>query len=87
MILQHAFFFNILSQFLAIISCDYISICNTLDTDFHTVYEEAKLLTDYYEEQRTKEFIQERTERIIGTMEFAIISCDYISICNTKTIL
>ena len=33
-----------------------------LDLDFNIVYEEAKLQTDYYEEQKIKEFIQERTE-------------------------
>ncbi|MGN0319125.1 MAG: hypothetical protein ACI4E1_14450, partial [Lachnospira sp.] len=39
-----------------------------LDTDFHTVYEEAKLLTDYYEKLKGEEFIQKKTEQIIGAM-------------------
>ena len=57
-----------------------------LDTDFHTVYEEAKLLTDYYEEQRTKEFIQERTERIIGTMELLGIDAGRITEYSTDVL-
>ena len=40
-----------------------------LDTDFHTVYEKAKLLTNYYEKQKAEEFIQERTEQIIRAMK------------------
>ena len=39
-----------------------------LDTSFHSVYEEAKLLTDYYEKQKAEEFIWERTEQIIKTI-------------------
>ncbi len=57
-----------------------------LDTDSHTVYEEAKLLTDYYEEQRTKEFIQERTERIIGTMELLGIDAGRITEYSTDVL-
>lgn len=30
-----------------------------MDTSFHSVYEEAKLLTDYYERQKAEEFIGE----------------------------
>lgn len=40
-----------------------------LSTDFSSVYEEAKLLTDYYEEHKAEEFIQERTEQIIDKMD------------------
>lgn len=40
-----------------------------MDTDFDSVYEESKLLTDYYEKQKAEEFIGERTEQVIRTME------------------
>ena len=40
-----------------------------MDTSFHSVYGEAKLLTDYYEKQKSEEFIRERTEQIIGAMK------------------
>lgn len=39
-----------------------------MDTSFDSVYEETKLLTDYYEKQKAEEFIQEKTEQIIGAM-------------------
>lgn len=39
-----------------------------MDTSFDSVYEETKLLTDYYEKQKEEEFIQEKTEQIIGVM-------------------
>ena len=35
-----------------------------MDTSFDSVYEETKLLTDYYEKQKAEEFIQERAEQI-----------------------
>ncbi len=57
-----------------------------LDTDFNTIYEEAKLLTDYYEEQKTKEFIQERTEQIIGTMELLGIDASRITEHSTDVL-
>ncbi|MBQ7358811.1 MAG: relaxase/mobilization nuclease domain-containing protein [Lachnospiraceae bacterium] len=41
-----------------------------MDTSFHSVYEESKLLTDYYEKQKAEEFIGERAERVIETMKF-----------------
>ena len=41
-----------------------------MDTGFHSVYEEAKLLSDYYEKQKAEEFIGERAERVIETMKF-----------------
>lgn len=40
-----------------------------MDTGFHSVYEEAKLLSDYYEKQKEEEFIGERAERVIETMK------------------
>ena len=40
-----------------------------MDTSFHSVYEESKLLTDYYEKQKAEEFIVERAERVIETMK------------------
>ena len=40
-----------------------------MDTSFDSVYEETKLLTDYYEKQKAEEFIQERTAQIIGAMK------------------
>lgn len=40
-----------------------------MDTSFNSVYEETKLLTDYYEKQKAEEFIQEKTEQIIGAMK------------------
>lgn len=41
-----------------------------MDTGFHSVYEEAKLLSNYYEKQKAEEFIGERAERVIETMKF-----------------
>lgn len=40
-----------------------------MDTSFHSVYAESKLLTDYYEKQKAEEFIVERAERVIETMK------------------
>ena len=40
-----------------------------MNTGFHSVYEEAKLLSDYYEKQKAEEFIGERAERVIETMK------------------
>lgn len=40
-----------------------------MDTSFDSVYEETKLLTDYYEKQKEEEFIQEKIEQIIGVMK------------------
>ncbi len=45
-----------------------------MDTSFHSVYEESKLLTDYYEKQKVEEFIGERAERVIETMKLFGIS-------------
>lgn len=40
-----------------------------MDISFHSVYEEKKLLTDYYEEQKAEAVLQERMEQITGRME------------------
>lgn len=40
-----------------------------LSTDFDSVYEEAKLLTDYCEKQKSEKFLQEQTEQIIEKMD------------------
>lgn len=40
-----------------------------MDTSFDSVYEETKLLTDYYEKLKEEEFIQKKTEQIIGEMK------------------
>ena len=40
-----------------------------MDTSFDSVYEETKLLTDYYEKQNAEEFIEERAEHVIETMK------------------
>lgn len=40
-----------------------------LSTDFDSVYEEAKLLTDCYEKQKAEELIQEQTEQITEKMD------------------
>lgn len=41
-----------------------------MDTSFNSVYEESKLLTEYYEKQKVEELIQERVEQVIGAMEW-----------------
>ena len=50
-----------------------------MDTSFHSVYEESKILTDYYEKQKAEEFIGERTERVIETMELLGIDAGRIA--------
>ena len=40
-----------------------------MDTSFDSVYEESKLLTDYYEKQKAEEFIGNKTEQVIKTMD------------------
>lgn len=52
-----------------------------MDTSFHSVYEESKLLTDYYEEHNAEEFIQERTEQIMEKMNMLGIDAGKISEC------
>lgn len=50
-----------------------------MDTSFHSVYEESKLLTDYYEKQKAEEFIGERAERVIETMKLFGINSSRIT--------
>lgn len=40
-----------------------------MDTDFDSVYDETKLLTDYYEKRKAEEYIEERAEQVIETMK------------------
>ena len=40
-----------------------------MDTSFDSVYEEAKLLTDYYEKQKSEAAIQVQTEQIVERLE------------------
>lgn len=50
-----------------------------MNTDFHSVYEEAKLLADYYEKQKAEEFIKERVKQVIGAMERLEIDADRLA--------
>lgn len=50
-----------------------------MDTSFHSVYEESKLLTDYYEKQKTEGFIEKRAERVIETMKLLGINSGRIA--------
>ncbi len=52
-----------------------------VDTSFDSVYEETKLLTDYYEEHKSEEFIQERAEQIKEKMNMLGIDAGKISEC------
>lgn len=52
-----------------------------MDTSFDSVYEETKLLTDYYEEHKAEEFIQERAEQIKEKMNMLGIDEGKISEC------
>lgn len=47
-----------------------------MDTDFNSVYEEMKLLTDYYEIQKAEEFIREKAEQVIKNIELQGIVAD-----------
>lgn len=40
-----------------------------MSTDFDTVYEEARLLMDYYEKHSMQENIKKKVDQIIGIME------------------
>ena len=53
-----------------------------MDTGFHSVYEEAKLLSDYYEKQKVEEFIGERAERVIETMKLLGIDAGRMAECS-----
>ena len=50
-----------------------------MDTSFHSVYEESKILTDYYEKQKAEEFIEERAEQVIETMKLFGINSSRIT--------
>ena len=50
-----------------------------LSTDFGSIYEEAKCLTDYYEKQKAEEFLQEQTEQIIEKMDMLGIGAERFS--------
>ena len=50
-----------------------------MDTSFDSVYEETKLLTDYYEKQKAEEFIEERAEQVIETMKLFGINSSRIT--------
>lgn len=52
-----------------------------LSKDFSSVYEEAKLLTEYYEGHKAEEFIQEQTEQIIEKMNMLGIDAGKICEC------
>lgn len=47
-----------------------------MDTDFNSVYEEMKLLTDYYGTQKTEEFIREKAEQVIKNIELLGMEAD-----------
>ncbi len=57
-----------------------------MDTGFHSVYEEAKLLSDYYEKQKVEEFIGERAERVIETMKLLGIDAGRMAECSTDVL-
>ena len=57
-----------------------------MDTSFHSVYEESKLLTDYYEKQKAEEFIGERAERVIETMKLLGINSGKITECSADVL-
>ena len=50
-----------------------------MDTSFHSVYEESKLLTDYYEKQKAEELIGGRAERVIEMMKLLGINSGRIA--------
>ena len=47
-----------------------------MDTDFNSVYEEMKLLTDYYETQKAEELINEKAKQVIENIELLGIEAD-----------
>ena len=50
-----------------------------MDTSFDSVYEETKLLIDYYEKQKEEEFIEERAEQVLETMKLFGINSSRIT--------
>ena len=57
-----------------------------MDTSFDSVYEETKLLTDYYEKQKAEEFIQEKTEQIIGVMKLLGLDAGNLAGCSAEVL-
>ena len=57
-----------------------------MDTSFDSVYEETKLLTDYYEKQKSEEFIREKTEQIIGAMKFLGLDAGNLVGCSADVL-
>ena len=57
-----------------------------MDTSFDSVYEETKLLTDYYEKQKEEEFIQEKTEQIIGAMILLGLDVGNLAECSADVL-
>ena len=57
-----------------------------LSTDFSSVYEEVKLLTECYEKQKVEEFIQERTEQVIEKMDMLGIDTGKITEYSTDVL-
>lgn len=50
-----------------------------MNIGFYSVYEEARLLSDYYEKQKAEEFIKERAKQAIGAMELLEIDADRLT--------
>lgn len=57
-----------------------------MDTSFDSVYEETKLLTDYYEKQKEEEFAKEKTEQIIGTMKLLGLNASNLAGCSADVL-
>lgn len=57
-----------------------------MDTSFHSVYEESKLLTDYYKKQKVEEIIGERAEQVIETMKLLGINLGKIAECSADVL-
>lgn len=57
-----------------------------MDTSFDSVYEETKLLTDYYEKQKAEEFIREKTEQIIGAMKLLGLDASNLADCSADVL-
>ena len=57
-----------------------------MDTSFDSVYEETKLLTDYYEKQKEEEFIQEKIEQIIGVMKLLGLDAGNLVDCSADVL-
>lgn len=57
-----------------------------MDTGFHSVYEEAKLLSDYYEKKKAEDFIGERAERVIETMKLLGIDAGRLAEYSTDVL-